>query len=217
MLRRSNAAKQTSGSKVHRRVAIARDKGMRFAGDAVISMRPNDDAIREVFLDSGVLASDAGNVHVNMATASVWTARELAARHAEHGIGRRIGAEHPQGRHRSVPWERHQDRRQPGPEGISEAAAWCGRTDCRRRKCSTSSPRLRLLRLRRHGQAAIRASRLRSRPRAQGCPPWQQAKRSAFRCRSRAFCAIASSMPSPTATPKRTGRPLREMRPAGQD
>jgi 3-hydroxyisobutyrate dehydrogenase-like beta-hydroxyacid dehydrogenase len=57
-----------------------------FRGDAVISMLPNDDAMREVFLDGSMLASGGTQVHVNMATASVEMARELAARHTEHGI-----------------------------------------------------------------------------------------------------------------------------------
>jgi 3-hydroxyisobutyrate dehydrogenase-like beta-hydroxyacid dehydrogenase len=57
-----------------------------FRGDAVISMLPNDDAMREVFLDSAVLASGGAKVHVNMATASVEMAKGLAARHAEHGL-----------------------------------------------------------------------------------------------------------------------------------
>ncbi len=55
-------------------------------GDAVISMLPNDDAMRAVFLDSGVLESGSAKVHVNMATASLEVARELAAHHAAHGI-----------------------------------------------------------------------------------------------------------------------------------
>jgi 3-hydroxyisobutyrate dehydrogenase-like beta-hydroxyacid dehydrogenase len=57
-----------------------------FRGDAVISMLPNDDAMRAVFLDGGVLESGGANVHVNMATASLEVARELAADHAAHGI-----------------------------------------------------------------------------------------------------------------------------------
>ncbi len=66
--------------------AVATGPGDAFRGDAVISMLPNDDAMREVFLDGGILGAGAPKVHVNMATASVEMARELAARHAEHGI-----------------------------------------------------------------------------------------------------------------------------------
>jgi 3-hydroxyisobutyrate dehydrogenase-like beta-hydroxyacid dehydrogenase len=66
--------------------AVARSVGDAFRGDAVISMLPNDDAMREVFLDGGVIDAGGAKVHVNMATASVEMARELAARHAEHGI-----------------------------------------------------------------------------------------------------------------------------------
>jgi 3-hydroxyisobutyrate dehydrogenase-like beta-hydroxyacid dehydrogenase len=57
-----------------------------FRGDAVISMLPNDDAMRAVFLDGGVVESGTARVHVNMATASLEVARELAAHHAARGI-----------------------------------------------------------------------------------------------------------------------------------
>jgi 3-hydroxyisobutyrate dehydrogenase-like beta-hydroxyacid dehydrogenase len=57
-----------------------------FRGDAVISMLPNDDAMRALFLDGGVLESGSAKVHINMATASVEVARELAAHHAARGI-----------------------------------------------------------------------------------------------------------------------------------
>jgi 3-hydroxyisobutyrate dehydrogenase-like beta-hydroxyacid dehydrogenase len=57
-----------------------------FRGDAVISMLPNDDAMRAVFVDSGVLESGGAKVHVNMATASLEVARELAAHHGARGI-----------------------------------------------------------------------------------------------------------------------------------
>jgi 3-hydroxyisobutyrate dehydrogenase-like beta-hydroxyacid dehydrogenase len=65
--------------------AIATGAADAFRGDAVISMLPNDDAMRAVFLDDGG-ASGRAKVHVNMATASVEMARELAAHHAAHGI-----------------------------------------------------------------------------------------------------------------------------------
>lgn len=58
-----------------------------FRGDAVISMLPNDDAMREVFLDSQLpIGGAAAKIHVNMATASVEIAKELAAHHARNGI-----------------------------------------------------------------------------------------------------------------------------------
>ena len=60
-----------------------------FKGDAVFSMLADDNALRAVLLDSGVLdraSRDSVPVHVNMATISVALADELAARHAERGI-----------------------------------------------------------------------------------------------------------------------------------
>jgi 3-hydroxyisobutyrate dehydrogenase-like beta-hydroxyacid dehydrogenase len=65
---------------------IATGAGDAFRGDTVISMLPDDDAMRAVFVDSGVLESGGANVHVNMATASLEVARELAAHHAARGI-----------------------------------------------------------------------------------------------------------------------------------
>ena len=57
-------------------------------GDVVHSMLSNDQAVREVFLDSGLLdAMDPGTVHVNHATISVALARQLAQEHATRGIG----------------------------------------------------------------------------------------------------------------------------------
>jgi 3-hydroxyisobutyrate dehydrogenase-like beta-hydroxyacid dehydrogenase len=65
---------------------IATGAGDAFRGDAVISMLPNDDAMRTVFLDGGILESGSAKVHINMATASLEVARELAAHHAARGI-----------------------------------------------------------------------------------------------------------------------------------
>src|SRR5262245_42311158 len=56
-----------------------------FRGDAVISMLPNDDAMRATFLDRDVLAGGAP-IHINMATASVECTDELAAAHAANGV-----------------------------------------------------------------------------------------------------------------------------------
>ena len=59
-----------------------------FRGDAVLSMLPNDEAMRGVFLDGGVLPDKASStrIHVNMATASVDCARLMTAEHARRGI-----------------------------------------------------------------------------------------------------------------------------------
>jgi 3-hydroxyisobutyrate dehydrogenase-like beta-hydroxyacid dehydrogenase len=60
-----------------------------FQGDAVFSMLGDDDALRAVFIDSGLLNNASGKsvpVHVNMATVSVVCADELAELHAKRGI-----------------------------------------------------------------------------------------------------------------------------------
>jgi len=59
-----------------------------FAADIVLSMLAHDAAMREVLVDSGVLArARKGVVHVNHATISTELAGELAALHAELGLG----------------------------------------------------------------------------------------------------------------------------------
>lgn len=56
-------------------------------GEVLCSMLANDQAVREVILDSGLLdAMDPGTVHVNHATISVALARELAAEHEKRGL-----------------------------------------------------------------------------------------------------------------------------------
>ncbi|GAA0686983.1 3-hydroxyisobutyrate dehydrogenase-like beta-hydroxyacid dehydrogenase [Dyella sp. SG562] len=56
-------------------------------GDALFSMLSNDQAVRAVVLEGGLLEEmDKGAVHVNHATVSVALARELAAAHAQRGI-----------------------------------------------------------------------------------------------------------------------------------
>ncbi|MGH9696047.1 MAG: NAD(P)-dependent oxidoreductase, partial [Bryobacteraceae bacterium] len=56
-------------------------------GDAVISMLPNDDAMRAVFVSGGVLPEGGSKtIHVNMATASVACAEELTALHKARGV-----------------------------------------------------------------------------------------------------------------------------------
>lgn len=60
-----------------------------FAGDAVLSMLADDNALRTVLLDSGLLersSRDTVPVHVNMTTLSVAFADELTALHAKRGI-----------------------------------------------------------------------------------------------------------------------------------
>jgi 3-hydroxyisobutyrate dehydrogenase-like beta-hydroxyacid dehydrogenase len=63
-------------------VSTARDA---FSGDAVFSMLADDYAVREV-IEPLLAGAPKGLVHVNMATISIALARELAARHAEHGL-----------------------------------------------------------------------------------------------------------------------------------
>src|SRR2546426_6962649 len=63
-------------------VANARDA---FSGDAVFSMLADDAAVRAV-IDPLLDNAPKGLVHINMATISVNLARDLAARHREHGL-----------------------------------------------------------------------------------------------------------------------------------
>jgi 3-hydroxyisobutyrate dehydrogenase-like beta-hydroxyacid dehydrogenase len=56
-----------------------------FSGDAVFSMLADDDAVRQVIVPL-LETAPKGLVHVNMATISVALARELAARHRDHGL-----------------------------------------------------------------------------------------------------------------------------------
>ena len=66
---------------------VARTADRAVLGDAVCSMLANDQAVRAVFLDSGLLdAMDPGTVHVNHATISAALAQELAEAHAARGI-----------------------------------------------------------------------------------------------------------------------------------
>ena len=59
-----------------------------FAGDAVLSMLADDDALRGVLDHNGLLAGAPKDlVHVNMATISVAYAKELAASHEAAGVG----------------------------------------------------------------------------------------------------------------------------------
>jgi 3-hydroxyisobutyrate dehydrogenase-like beta-hydroxyacid dehydrogenase len=66
---------------------VARTPDRAAQGDVLHSMLSNDQAVRELFLESGLLeAMDPGTVHVNHATISVELARQLAEEHAKHGI-----------------------------------------------------------------------------------------------------------------------------------
>jgi 3-hydroxyisobutyrate dehydrogenase-like beta-hydroxyacid dehydrogenase len=65
-----------------RPVSTAREA---FAGDAVISMLADDDAVHAV-IDGLLDGAPQGLVHVNMATVSVSLARELAAQHRARGL-----------------------------------------------------------------------------------------------------------------------------------
>jgi 3-hydroxyisobutyrate dehydrogenase-like beta-hydroxyacid dehydrogenase len=65
---------------------IAADAQDAFRGDALFSMLPNDEVIREVFIASRMQPTSGSPVHVNMATASVKLAKELAAHHAAQGV-----------------------------------------------------------------------------------------------------------------------------------
>lgn len=57
-------------------------------GEVLHSMLANDQAVRSVFLDGGLLdAMDPGTLHVNHATISVALARQLAEEHARRGLG----------------------------------------------------------------------------------------------------------------------------------
>ncbi len=59
-----------------------------FAADIVLTMLAHDQAMREVLVDSGVLAqARKGVVHINLATISTALAAELSVLHAELGLG----------------------------------------------------------------------------------------------------------------------------------
>ena len=67
---------------------MARSADRAAQGEVLCSMLANDQAVREVFLDGGLLdAVDRGTVHVNHATISVALAQELAAEHEKRGLG----------------------------------------------------------------------------------------------------------------------------------
>jgi 3-hydroxyisobutyrate dehydrogenase-like beta-hydroxyacid dehydrogenase len=58
-----------------------------FAADAVVTMLANDEAVREVVLDGGLLRhADGGTVHVMSATISAALAKELEEVHAKERV-----------------------------------------------------------------------------------------------------------------------------------
>lgn len=82
---RSEAAAQTLES-LGAKVMSTPDRAAQ--GEVLHSMLANDQAVREVILDGGLLdAMDPGTVHVNHATISVALARQLADEHAKRGLG----------------------------------------------------------------------------------------------------------------------------------
>jgi 3-hydroxyisobutyrate dehydrogenase-like beta-hydroxyacid dehydrogenase len=81
---RSGAATEPLAS-LGAKVAKTADRAAQ--GEVLCSMLANDQAVREVFLDGGLLdAMDRGTVHVNHATISVALAQELAAEHEKRGL-----------------------------------------------------------------------------------------------------------------------------------
>lgn len=66
---------------------IARSAREAFHGDAVVSMLPNDGAMRELFISGDVLPpAGTTTIHINTATASVAFAEELTAFHAARRV-----------------------------------------------------------------------------------------------------------------------------------
>jgi 3-hydroxyisobutyrate dehydrogenase-like beta-hydroxyacid dehydrogenase len=83
---RSPESAQKLGAEGARAVAKPDDA---FKGDVVFSMLGDDNALRAVFLENGLLeraSRDTVPIHVNMATVSVAFADEFAALHAQRGI-----------------------------------------------------------------------------------------------------------------------------------
>ena len=82
---RSQAATEKLAS-LGAKVASTPDRAAQ--GEVLHSMLSNDQAVREIFIDGGLLDVMApGTVHVNHATISVALAKQLAEEHAKRGIG----------------------------------------------------------------------------------------------------------------------------------
>lgn len=66
---------------------VAKSADRAALGEVLFSMLANDQAVRDVFIDGGLIdAMDKGIVHVNHASISVALANELAQAHAHRGI-----------------------------------------------------------------------------------------------------------------------------------
>lgn len=82
---RSQAATEKLAS-LGAKVASTPDRAAQ--GEVLHSMLSNDQAVREIFIDGGLLDVMApGTVHVNHATISVALAKQLAEEHAKRGVG----------------------------------------------------------------------------------------------------------------------------------
>ena len=89
-LRVWNRSPEPARKLAERGAQIAATAEEAFRGDVVFSMLSDDQVMRAVLLDSGVLGratSAATRIHVNMATISAALADELAERHRERGVG----------------------------------------------------------------------------------------------------------------------------------
>ena len=89
-LRVWNRSPEPARRLAERGAQIAASAEEAFRGDVVFSMLSDDQAIRSLLIDSGVLAratSGTTRIHVNMATISAALGDELAERHGERGIG----------------------------------------------------------------------------------------------------------------------------------
>ncbi|HEY2036245.1 MAG TPA: NAD(P)-dependent oxidoreductase [Steroidobacteraceae bacterium] len=89
-LRAWNRSPEPARRLAERGAQIAASAEEAFRGDVVFSMLSDDQAIRSLLIDSGVLArasAGATRIHVNLATISAALGDELAERHRERGIG----------------------------------------------------------------------------------------------------------------------------------
>jgi 3-hydroxyisobutyrate dehydrogenase-like beta-hydroxyacid dehydrogenase len=89
-LRVWNRSAEPARRLAQRGAQIAASAEEAFRGDVVFSMLSDDQVIRSILIDSGVLAratAGAVRIHVNMATISAALGDELADRHLERGIG----------------------------------------------------------------------------------------------------------------------------------
>ena len=67
---------------------VARTPAELADAEFIMTMLANDEAVRAVFLDQGVLeAARPGCIHINLATVSIALTREFAQLHAQHQVG----------------------------------------------------------------------------------------------------------------------------------